>query len=71
MVHRSKKRALIAVAHSVLVIAWHMLTDRRPYQDLGPDYFERSRAEQTKRYHMRKLEHLGYAVTLQLQEARA
>jgi transposase len=43
MVHRGKKRALIAVAHSVLVIAWHMLTKRKPYQDLGPDYFERSR----------------------------
>jgi len=69
MVHRGKKRALIAVAHSVLVIAWHMLTDHRPHQDLGPDYFERSRAEQVKRYYTRKLEHLGYAVTLQTQDA--
>jgi transposase len=59
------------VAHSVLVIAWHMLTERKPYQDLGPDYFERSRAEQVKRYHTRKLEHLGYAVTLQIQDAPA
>jgi len=70
MVHRGKKRALIAVAHSVLVIAWHMLTNRTPYQDLGPNYFERSRSEQTKRY-TRKLEHLGYAVTLQNQNATA
>jgi transposase len=71
MVHRGKKRALIAVAHSVLVIVWHMLTERKPYQDLGPDYFERSRAEQVKRYHTRKLEHLGYAVTLHIQDAPA
>jgi hypothetical protein len=48
-----------------------MLTERKPYQDLGPDYFERSRAEQVKRYHTRKLEHLGYAVTLQIQDVPA
>jgi hypothetical protein len=67
MVHRGKKRALLAVAHSILVIAWHMLTDRRPYQDLGPDYFERSRADRVKRYYTKKLEHLGYAVILKPQ----
>lgn len=66
-----KKRSLIVVAHSVLVIAWHMLTERKPYQDLGPDYFERSRAEQVKRYRTRKLEHLGYAVTFPIQDVPA
>jgi transposase len=71
MVHRGKKRALIAVAHAILVIVWNMLTDRKPYQDLGPDYFEHSRAEQVKRYHTRKLERLGYAVTLQAHDALA
>jgi transposase len=71
MIHRGKKRALIAVAHSVLVIAWHMLTDRKPYRDLGPDYFERSRSEQVRRYHTRKLERLGFVVTLHTQSATA
>lgn len=70
-IHRGKKRALIAVAHAILVIAWHMLTDHMPYHDLGPDYFERSRADQVKRYYIRKLERLGYAVTLQTQSAPA
>jgi transposase len=69
LVHLRKKWVLIAVAHSVLVIAWHMLTDRRPYQDPCPDYFERSRAEQVKRYYTRKLEYLGCAVTLETQDA--
>jgi transposase len=41
MLHRGKKRALIAIARSARVISRHILTDRRPYQDLGPDYFER------------------------------
>jgi transposase len=70
-VHRGKKRALIAVAHAILVIAWHMLRDHMPYHDLSPDYFERSRADQVKRYYIRKLERLGYAVTLQTQSAPA
>jgi hypothetical protein len=70
-VHRGKKRALIAVAHAILTIAWQMLTDHMPYHDLGPDYFERSHADQVKRYHIRKLEHLGYAVTVQIQTTQA
>jgi transposase len=36
-----KKKAAVAVGHSILVIAWHMLTDSCDYQDLGGDYFIR------------------------------
>lgn len=36
---RGKKRALVAVGHSVLIAVWTMLTRDQPYQDLGPDYF--------------------------------
>ncbi len=61
---RGKYKAIVAVAHSVLVIAYHILRDRQPYTDLGADYFERLEAERVERYHVKKLRHLGYEVTL-------
>ena len=61
---RGKQKAVVAVSHSVLVILYHMLRDGRPYTDLGPDYFEKLEATHIERYHVRRLEHLGYTVTL-------
>lgn len=61
---RGQQKAMMAVAHSVLVILYHMLREGRPYTDLGPDYFERLEASQIERYHVRRLERLGYTVTL-------
>lgn len=61
---RGKQKAVVAISHSVLVILSHMLRDGKPYSDLGPDYFERLEATQIERYHVRRLEQLGYAVTL-------
>jgi transposase len=61
---RGKYKAVMAVAHSVLVIAYHLLRDGRPYCDLGADYFERRDAARLERYHVHRLEQLGYAVTL-------
>ena len=40
---RGKKRAAVAVGHSILVIVYHMLKRKVPYQDLGPDYFDKRR----------------------------
>ena len=54
----------MAVAHSVLVIAYHILRDKQPYTDLGADYFARLDAERVERYHVAKLRQLGYVVTL-------
>jgi transposase len=54
----------MAVAHSVLIIVYHLLRTGRPYDDLGADYFERRDAARLERYHVRRLEQLGYAVTL-------
>ncbi|MGV2828536.1 IS110 family transposase, partial [Myxosarcina sp. GI1(2024)] len=42
---RGKKRALVAVAHSILIIAYHIIRRREPYQDLGADYFDKQRPE--------------------------
>lgn len=61
---KGKKRAAVAVAHSILVIAYHVLTDREPYRDLGVDYFDRRNREALERSLVRRLEALGNTVSL-------
>jgi len=61
---RGKKRALVAVAHTLLVIIYHIIKYRVDYQDLGPDYFLRLEPERQKRYLVKRLEQLGYEVQL-------
>lgn len=64
---RGKKRAIVAIGRSLLVIVWHLLSDPNThYQDLGPDYYDkRIGPERIKRNHIRQLEALGYHVTLE------
>jgi len=62
---RGKKRALVAVAHSILVSIYYMLSRQQPYQDLGSDYFDSRRKEAKVDYLMRQLRRLGFQVTLQ------
>lgn len=57
-------KALIAVAHSLLVIVYHVLKTQQPYHELGPDYFDRLQQAKVERHHIRRLEQLGYMVTL-------
>jgi transposase len=66
---RGKPKALMAVAHSVLVIAYHILTDKRPYTDLGADYFDQLDTARIQRHHVQRLEQLGFTVTLTPKEA--
>jgi hypothetical protein len=61
---RGVHKAVVAVAHSVLVIIFHMLRAQCPYSDLGADYFDRLDAAHLERHHVRRLEQLGYTVTL-------
>lgn len=62
---RGKKKALVAVGHSILVIVYHLLTRKQPYSDLGANYFdERDRQAVTKRC-LNRLQKLGYKVTLE------
>ena len=61
---RGKKRALLAVGHSLLVIIYHMLKHNVEYRDLGPDYFDRLEPERLRRYLVKRLQSLGYEVTL-------
>jgi transposase len=61
---RGKKRALLALGHSLLVIMYHLLKYDVDYQDLGVDYFDRREPERLRRYLVKRLERLGYQVTL-------
>jgi transposase len=61
---RGRKRALMAVGHSLLVIFYHMLKYDAEYQDLGVDYFDGRDPERLRRYLVKRLERLGYQVTL-------
>lgn len=62
---RGKKRAIVAVAHSILVIAYHLIKRNEPYRELGGDYFDKRRPEATANRLVRRLEHLGFRVSLQ------
>jgi hypothetical protein len=59
------KRALIAVAHSILIIAYHLRKDGTVYQDLGQNYFDERDKEAVIRREVRRLEKLGCKVTLE------
>jgi transposase len=65
LIHRGKQRALIAVAHSMLAAIWHLLRRNCEYQELGADYFEKQNLEGLKKNYLRKLERLGFKVTLE------
>ncbi|MDP9374798.1 MAG: IS110 family transposase [Chloroflexota bacterium] len=62
---RGKKRAAVAVGHSILVIAYHLLTEGTVYQDLGPHYFDERARQATERRLVHRLEALGYKVALE------
>ena len=61
---RGHKRAVVAVAASILTIAYHLLRDGTTYQDLGVDYFQRREPEREAQRAVRKLKQLGYEVDL-------
>jgi transposase len=68
---RGKKRALVAVGHSLLVVIYHVLKTGTPYVELGPNYFDRLDSKRLTRYHVKRLQSLGYQVTLAEAEAAA
>ncbi|WP_157507376.1 hypothetical protein [Ktedonobacter racemifer] len=64
-----KKKAIMALAHKVLVIIYHILRTKKPYADLGADYFDQRDRGRIERHHIHGLERLGYTVTLMPKEA--
>lgn len=70
--HRGPKRATLAVGHSILIAAWHILNDLVPYRDLGPDHFtNRLGKERQARRLVAQLAALGMKVTVSPQEEDA
>ena len=62
---RGRKRALIALAHTILGIVYHLLKKGTVYADLGHDYFERRDSGRLTRHLVDRLERLGHKVILQ------
>jgi transposase len=60
-----KKKAAVAVGHSILVIAWYLLTDNCDYRDLGGDYFVRRDIDRQRQRAVAQLQALGYRVVLE------
>ena len=61
---RGPKKAIMAVAASILTAIYHMLKDGTMYQDLGCDHFKRHSTDQQRKRLVKGLTHLGYAVEL-------
>lgn len=61
---KGSKRAAIAVAHSILVIAWHMLERQQPYRELGAGYLDKKHSERTTKACVNRLQRLGFDVNL-------
>ena len=62
---RGKKKAIVAVAHSILVIAYHLLKEGTTYRDLGHDYFDKRDTARLQQRLIARLESLGLRVTVE------
>jgi len=62
---RGKKRAAVAVAHSILVIMYHMIKNGTEYQERGSTYFDQLNPQRTQKWLTKRLEKLGYKVILE------
>jgi len=63
--HRGHKKAVVAVGHQILEIAYFIMRDGVTYQELGAGYFEQRNRDRATRRHVKQLESLGYRVTLE------
>ena len=68
---RGKKKAIVAIAHTILVIAYHILKYKTPYYDLGSDYFDKLNKQHLVKYHQKRLQSLGFKVTIETLEEAA
>lgn len=63
--HRGHKKAVVAVAHTILVIVYHMLTRGVPYHEIGAAYLDQRNREQATRRHDKHLERLRHRLILE------
>jgi transposase len=68
---RGRKRALLAVGHTILVMIYHLLKEGTPYAERGADYFDRLDTDRITRTLVRRLERLGHDVVLKPKEPAA
>jgi len=61
---RGKKKALVALGHKILLMCYHILKYRCAYKELGVDYLDKRRKDKIARSYIKRLNHLGYEVTL-------
>jgi hypothetical protein len=61
---KGKHRAAVAVAHSIMTIAYHLLTRGEDYRDLGANYFESRQQDMIVKQTVRRLQNLGFTVAL-------
>ena len=66
---RGSKRAAVAVGHTILVMVYHLLREGTEYEDLGPSYFDERDRVAVERRLVRRLEQLGYRVSLEQAQA--
>ena len=62
---RGKSRAAVTVAHSILTISYYIVKRKQPYIELGPTYYEERKRDAVLKQSIKKLESLGYEVTVE------
>src|SRR5262249_53355562 len=62
---KGKKRAIVAVAHALLVTGYMLLLTGTQFQDLGANYFDRLDQQRLTKHLVKRLERLGHKITLQ------
>ncbi len=67
---RGKKKAIVALGHTMLVIMYHIIKQRLPYNELGDDYFNKIDKEKLTKNMVKRLEKLGYEVQLTKKEEK-
>ena len=60
--HRGKKKAILAVAHSMLIAIYHILKNNVPFKDLGSDYYNQFNTESKINAYLKKLKALGWSI---------
>ena len=61
---RGKKRALVAVGHSILTVVYHVMKNKAAYAELGEGFFDKTNSDRLKRHYAKRLESLGYEAIL-------
>jgi transposase len=62
---RGKYKAIVAIAHKILKVAYHVMCQQQPYHDLGADYLDQMRPEKVLNRLCRRIKQLGYQVKLE------